>query len=360
MSSHKKQRTSHPCLYSSLVLLAIATFVAVLLLSVNGLFITYIVFLPPLPSQLDDGDNCAQYLRGVEYIIKALDNQIGHIDTPWYIFGTPIVVLVLFFLDVVDDFICIWYRILSEPEHRFCAASVTTRQTTIKKFKLFNMSCESCESLFSIFCNAFFAIVCIMWVFCNRLDSNNDSAMRCNRLIDLIQMFVLAFPLCTTRCDFARKLSLRIRCADNVPLQDKFALKSTTTSVGHKNKLLNNMKESSDSLLLFHTIFSNPWNIVVVLVVLFGYILKAMEKYRSWSLIDNLFMNTPLFPALFANDLCQCTISSPCPLWHLFFAEFFFVSAVLYIRRVYRHWDGIRTQQCFLATFSQTEKKGKL
>ena len=79
-----------------LFLLLTAIFAAILLLSLNVLFIIYFVLLPPLNSKLEICNYCAQQ------VWKKFDVPKDFASPAWFIFGTPIIVVVFVAVQHID------------------------------------------------------------------------------------------------------------------------------------------------------------------------------------------------------------------------------------------------------------------
>ena len=365
MSLHRKTSS----LLFRLIFMAMSTFIALILLSLNALFIIYIVFLPPLPSQLELGDNCLQNKRVLErskkaqsaYIFPELKTEtkmkekyINHLDTPWYIFATPIIVQILFHGYFLDCLLSILYDC-------FCRFFEHSPATDIdrKSIKIFAFTCEQWEGMISFFSNASFAMVIVVyyWII---LDANEtERGIPCSQLIDVVQMVVAMIALCTRR-NFAQKMACTARiwftekAADVRRITIKTATITSTRSREEQRWINGNeyLDTNTCCKLIFHPLVHDYWNVAAILVFLFGFILKTIDE---WSLMNDRILSIfPLFPILLSKSECVCTPSSPCPIMYIVLAEFTFFSPIIYVRRVYQHWNGLRIQRLNLP-YAKTE-----
>lgn len=347
-------------------LLLTAIFAAILLLSLNVLFIIYFVLLPPLNSKLEIGNYCAQQ------VWKKFDVPKDFASPAWFIFGTPIIVVVFVAVQHIDTIGGMYLEefTATEEENKCVVHSkkpietpLPKRAANTKATDWLNMTNELTSKINSLHFNTFFAVISVG--FNMYLTSRNKQhtttqvqSVRCFRLVEIFQTVAL-LVLCA-RSKFSRRklpgvplpkivekteknlhsVSYRISWRDQKKYQEYYQ---------QQKKLRSNPPDDTVFAYLLFPVFGDAWNITAICTFFFGTILKTAEENRhQWPFVGQLLDGFTI-QALLAQTECTCTVAAaPCPLEHFVFAEYAFIIPFIYFWRCYQVWHKLSAHQCFI------------
>ena len=404
-----------------LLLLALAIFAGIMLLSLNIVYIIYLLLLPPTPTQLSfDGDTCAQ-----RKILKQMMNQGGakdkrklldfeHVQTIWAVFGTPDILLYFIYICVFIGPMFFLYFMglnmrhnINKKDERDIVIAYMQHSTIQHRELVFKNGCPI--EFFGLVLNALVFNTCAL-IYPSHIGNNvlRDAGIRCIRLVDVVQitsLLMISFNRGSGNTRRYAKLQMENISTDQTVnnnnnktrnIEYYYGRKMTARKIRSRNndictccrncqldKIRNNIctkngAHSSNSnssrhtpscfdvcrqcRLLFIAVISDHQNAIGICIFLFCCILQIVESLlNEWSLVDQLLSNFPPFRALLAQNECICTVSAGCPLEHFVFAEFIFCMPITYIWRIFKHWRGLLNQRRYIyaiyPTISEEEKR---
>lgn len=385
-------------------LLAPAVFAGIMLLSLNIVYIIYLLLLPPTPTQLSfDGDTCAQRKNLKQMMnqptpqdtLKLLDFE--HVQTIWAVFGTPDILLIFISISIFIGpmfFFCFIERNKlhlqrKKDERDFVIAHM--QHSTIRE-RGFHNGCftELFGSLLNalVFCVSGFIYMAHLGNDVLTVDNDKgDAKMPCVRLIGVVQsatLLLISFRRGNTR-RYAKLQMENISTDQTQTVNNSNNNKTRNIEYYYGRKMVaqkirycqsvktkngahssNNNRHSPSFFNLCRTLFiafiSDHQNAAGICIFLFCCILQIVERLSNeWSLVDQLLSNFPPFRALLAQNECICTVSAGCPLEHFVFAEFIFCMPIAYICRIFKHWRGLLNQRRYIyaiyPTISEEEKR---
>lgn len=346
-----------------LSLLTVAALACLMLVSLNIFYVIYLLFLPPLPSQLCyDGNNCAQRRILKQFIIQENLSQLnfGYIQSIWFTF-TPELIFFITFPFSFDYVFSLFFFI-----HR------TKHLSEKRKFVIAHMQRIALENvepygydyqintmfMFSVF-NTFPCIISwIIYKYYITLNEFNDG-IHCLRLIDVIQIascLSMGYYRGHTRRFF--KLLLKKYISTEGEENNKnveYLHRAKKRSTQHISD--NNNRPSCGHLLhsLFVTFITDPINFAGISIFSICCVLKTItEHINECSLTSHMLNVCTLLQPLLALPECICTLSAGCPLEHFIFAEFIFCLSISYIFRIFKHWHRLSIQRRYIALIYPT------
>lgn len=360
-------------------LLAIAIFAGILLLSLNVVYIIYILLLPPLPSQLaSDGDNCVQR-KAMKHIlnqpalqITAQNLNFDHVQSIWFMLATPepIFLSMTFFFcfNLMYNLISLFIppsskKQLMSKKRRLVIAY--TQHIPTADVERYSDQMYSMTLLLSCW-NMLIFLIIPTWLYFHKTGSFHDQRqrsskfvadeVRCLRLIDTVQIAsALLIGLHHQYSCRISKLLLKEFYSTNVVENN---INNNTKHIFARKNAQNSPsagKNNAFASLIYSIIIEfiyDPINVIGVSIFSTCCILKIGEDYRDQ--FAQILDGNAFFRALLAENECACTVSAGCPLEHFIFAEFVCISSISYIWHNFKLWHGLTVQRHYISEVYST------